>query len=175
MSDKKEIIKSEKVSPDLSKEFEKENSIVSAIKTKFSDRIKVEYVKKSRVRIFVNQEDIVDVAYFLRDHIGLDHAEAVAGTDFPKNNEIEITYHLGSYTKEKYQDIIFLLVTRSRREEARTPSLINVFKSAEYFERETYEMLGVYFDGHPRNERFLLPEDWADLPPLRRDFRIKGR
>ena len=36
-------------------------------------------------------------------------------------------------------------------------------------------MLGVYFEGHPDNRRLLLPEDWADLPPLRRDFAIKGR
>jgi len=53
--------------------------------------------------------------------------------------------------------------------------LINIFPSVEYHERETYEMLGVFFLGHPRNERFILPEDWADMPPLRKDFRIKGR
>ena len=36
-------------------------------------------------------------------------------------------------------------------------------------------MLGVDFEGHPRNDRLLLPEDWADIPPLRKEFRIKGR
>jgi NADH-quinone oxidoreductase subunit C len=55
------------------------------------------------------------------------------------------------------------------------PTLTPPHKSAEYHERETFEMLGVYFEGHPRNERFLLPEDWADIPPLRKEFRIKGR
>ena len=55
------------------------------------------------------------------------------------------------------------------------PSLINIFRSVEYHERETFEMLGVFFEGHPRNDRFLLPEDWADIPPLRKEFRIKGR
>ena len=36
-------------------------------------------------------------------------------------------------------------------------------------------MLGVHFEGHPDNRRLLLPEDWADLPPLRKDFKNKGR
>ena len=42
-------------------------------------------------------------------------------------------------------------------------------------EGEIFEMFGVYFEGHPDNRRLLLPEDWADLPPLRKDFAIKGR
>src|SRR3989304_5657959 len=45
----------------------------------------------------------------------------------------------------------------------------------EFHERECFEMLGVFFEGHPDNRRLLLPEDWADLPPLRKDFAIKGR
>ena len=40
---------------------------------------------------------------------------------------------------------------------------------------KVFEMFGVYFNGHPDNRRLLLPEDWADLPPLRKDFAIKGR
>ena len=74
-----------------------------------------------------------------------------------------------------FPHIFFLLLHRTIRDDARLPTLINVYKSVEYHERETFEMLGVYFEGHPRNERFLLPEDWADIPPLRKEFRIKGR
>ena len=107
--------------------------------------------------------------------MGFDHAESVSGTDYPKDNQIEVVYHLGSYTVEDLIPKILALSTRTNRDEARLPSLINIFKSVEYHERETFEMLGVYFEGHPRMERFLLPEDWADIPPLRKDFRIKGR
>ena len=55
------------------------------------------------------------------------------------------------------------------------PSLRDVFYSVEFHERECFEMLGVHFEGHPDNRRLLLPEDWADLPPLRKDFKNKGR
>ena len=127
------------------------------------------------MKIEVDPSDLVEIATLIRDTLGFDHAESVAGTDYPKTNQIEVTYHLGSYTKDNLAAHILSLATRTSRDDARLPTLINVYKSVEYHERETFEMLGVYFEGHPRNERFLLPEDWADIPPLRKEFRIKGR
>jgi len=154
--------------------FEKE--LISKLTSRFGeDKIKVIYARPLRIKIGVSPSDIIEVASFLREALSFDHAEAVAGTDYPKDNQIELLYHLGSYSRDDLAGHIFLLSTRINRNDARSPSLINVFKSVEFHERETFEMLGVYFEGHPRNERFLLPEDWADIPPLRRDFRIKGR
>ncbi|MFL6482545.1 MAG: NADH-quinone oxidoreductase subunit C [Nitrososphaera sp.] len=152
-----------------------EKGLVEGIKNKFGDAVKVLFIKPLRMKIQVDPQNIVGVASFLRDSIGFDHAESVAGTDYPKDNQIEVIYHLGSYSREDLAPHILWLTTRTNRDDARLPTLINVYKSVEYHERECYEMLGVYFEGHPRNERFLLPEDWADIPPLRRDFRIKGR
>jgi NADH-quinone oxidoreductase subunit C len=154
--------------------FEKE--IVSQIISHFGDdKIKVSYIRPLRIKINVDQSNIVEIATFIRDNLGLDHAEAVSGTDYPKDDQIEVIYQLGSYSRDDMEGHIFSLATRTNRDDARLPTLINVYKSAEYHERETFEMLGVYFEGHPRNERFILPEDWADLPPLRKEFRIRGR
>jgi NADH-quinone oxidoreductase subunit C len=133
------------------------------------------FIKPLRIKIFVDPHDITEVATFIRDKMGFDHAESVAGTDYPKDGQIEVVYHLGSYSREDLSAHILSLATRTNRDDAHLPTLINVFKSVEYHERETFEMLGVFFEGHPRNDRFLLPEDWADIPPLRKDFRIKGR
>jgi NADH-quinone oxidoreductase subunit C len=152
-----------------------EKGLVEQIKKEFGDSVKVVFIKPLRIKIQVEPQDIVRVANFLRDNIGFDHAESAGGTDYPKDNQIEVIYHLGSYSKQELAPHILWLTTRTNRDDARLPTLINVYKSVEYHERECYEMLGVYFEGHPRNERFLLPEDWADIPPLRRDFRIKGR
>ncbi|HEX6280843.1 MAG TPA: NADH-quinone oxidoreductase subunit C [Nitrososphaera sp.] len=152
-----------------------EKGLLEQIKNKFGDTVKVVFIKPLRIKIQVEPQDIVGVASFLRDSMGFDHAESVAGTDYPKDNQIEVIYHLGSYSREELAAHILGLTTRTNRDDARLPTLINIYKSVEYHERECYEMLGVYFEGHPRNERFLLPEDWADIPPLRKDFRIKGR
>lgn len=152
-----------------------EKGLAEQIRNKFGDLVKVVFIKPLHIKIQVEPQDIVGVANFLRDSMGFDHAESVAGTDYPKDNQIEVIYHLGSYSRQDLAAHILWLTTRTNRDDARLPTLINIYKSVEYHERECYEMLGVYFEGHPRNERFLLPEDWADIPPLRRDFRIKGR
>lgn len=152
-----------------------ENSLYSELSSKFQDKVQLIYTKPNRIKIYVKPENIIEVAFFLKSHFGLDHAESVCGTDYPNENVIEVIYHLNSYSHEELAHIIFALSTKTDRNSSYLPSLLPVFKSVEYHERETYEMLGVYFEGHPRNERFLLPEDWADIPPLKKEFRIKGR
>jgi NADH-quinone oxidoreductase subunit C len=153
-----------------------ESSIVNQLVTRFTDKVvQVVYVRPGRTKILVPPNEIVQVATFLKDTLRFDHAESVSGTDYPKDNQIEVIYHLSSYSDEKLSSHVLALSTRVDRNDSRLPTLIDVFKSTEYHERETFEMLGVYFEGHPRNERFLLPEDWADIPPLRKEFRIKGR
>ena len=160
-----------------------EKSITDNIKNQFGDDVEVEYVKENRTRIKVPKEKIYDIAKFIKDQTPFDHAESVSGVDFPEDKEIEVVYHLGSYTDNRYSKQILALSTRAPREEipnpgndsTKLPSLRDIFYSVEFHERECFEMFGVYFDGHPDNRRLLLPEDWADIPPLRKDFRNKGR
>ena len=170
--------------PDKEIELPKfEKGLADTIVEKFGTRIKVAFVKPDRVRINVSRDDIKEVAEFLRDVLNFDHAESVSGVDYPQDKEIEVVYHLGSYTDSSLSRQILVLATRAQREEnpipgndaTKLPSLREVFYSVEFHEREIFEMFGVYFQGHPDNRRLLLPEDWADLPPLRKDFAIKGR
>jgi NADH:ubiquinone oxidoreductase subunit C len=151
------------------------SSMLKMVVQNFNQNTQLVYEKPNRSKILVKNESLVEVALYLRNNYGLDHVESMSGTDFPVDKEIEINYHLGSYINQDLHPYIMNLATRVNRDDAKSNSLINIFPSVEYFERETYEMLGVYFIGHPRNELFLLPEDWADLPPLRKDFKLKGR
>lgn len=160
-----------------------EKSIADKIENKFGQKVAIEFVKPTRIRVKVSRENILDVARYVRDELHFDHAESVSGVDYPDQKEIEVVYHLGSYTDPDLGKQILSLATRAPREDnpnpgkdsTRLPSLRDIFYSVEFHERECFEMLGVYFEGHPDNRRLLLPEDWADLPPLRKDFRIKGR
>ena len=151
------------------------SEILKSITDKFSNRIKIIYDIHNRSKIMVEPESLVETAIFLRDNFGFDHVESASGTDYPKEEKIEINYHLGTYSNSDLLPYVLVLSTKVDRNDPKSNSLINILPSVELFERETYEMLGVYFIGHPRNERFLLPEDWADIPPLRKDFRSKGR
>ena len=167
---------------DSSPVLELESSLTNSISKKFSN-IEIVYVKPNRIRVNVKKEEIIDVATFIRDELNFDHAESVSGVDYPADNQIEVVYHLGSYTDTSLAKKILALATRTPREDNPRPgndntilsSLRDVFPSVSFHERECFEMLGVYFDGHPDNRRLLLPEDWADIPPLRKDFALKGR
>ncbi len=160
-----------------------EKNISEKIVEKFGDKIEVAFVKEDRVRINVSKENVHDVAEFIRDGLNYDHVESVSGVDYPQDKEIEVVYHIGSYTEPSLARQVLVLATRAQREEnpipgndaTKLPTLRDIFYSVEFHEREIFEMLGVYFNGHPDNRRLLLPEDWADLPPLRKDFAIKGR
>ncbi|MFB5608759.1 MAG: NADH-quinone oxidoreductase subunit C [Nitrosarchaeum sp.] len=160
-----------------------EKGLADKIVEKFGTKTKIAFVKPDRVGINVGRDDIKEVAEFLRDALNFDHVESVSGVDYPEDKEIEVVYHLGSYTDSSLSRQILVLTTRAQREEnpipgndaTKLPSLREIFYSVEFHEREIFEMFGVYFQGHPDNRRLLLPEDWADLPPLRKDFAIKGR
>jgi len=173
----KPVIESQQELP----KFEKEQS--DKITAKFGSKAEIAFVKPDRIRVNVKKEDILDVASFIRDELNYDHAESVTGVDFPADKEIEVVYHLGSYTDPQLNRQVLSLATRAPREDnpnpgndsTKLPSLRDIFYSVEFHERECFEMLGVFFEGHPDNRRLLLPEDWADLPPLRKDFAIKGR
>jgi NADH-quinone oxidoreductase subunit C len=167
---------------DSSPIYEFEKSLSDSISKKFSN-VEIVYVKQNRIRVNVKKEEIIDVASFIRDELHFDHAESVSGVDYPEDKQIEVVYHLGSYTDPLLSKQILALVTRTQREDDPDPgndssklsSLCDVFPSVSFHERECFEMLGVYFDGNRDNRRLLLPEDWADIPPLRKDFAIKGR
>ena len=160
-----------------------EKNLADKIIEKFGDKTSISFIKPDRVGIKVSRDSIHSVAEFARDVLKFDHADSVAGVDYPQDKEIEVVYHLSSYTEPSLNRQVLELATRAQREEdpipgqdaTRLPSLRDIFYSVEFHEREVFEMLGVYFEGHPDNRRLLLPEDWADLPPLRKDFRNKGR
>ncbi len=177
----KPVAKKPEAAPAVIPAFEK--NISDKIVEKFGDKVEVGFVKEDRVRINVGRENVHDVAEFIRDGLNYDHVESVSGVDYPQDNEIEVVYHIGSYDDSSLARQILVLATRAQRETdpipgndaTRLPTLRDVFYSVEFHEREVFEMFGVFFEGHPDNRRLLLPEDWADLPPLRKDFAIKGR
>jgi len=177
---KPEIAKKE-TTPVVEPKFEK--SLAEKVVSKFGTIVTIGFIKPNRIRINAKKENILDVATFIRDELNFDHAESVTGVDYPQSKEIEVVYHLGSYTEPQLAKQVLTLATRVPREDIPNPgndstrmsSLRDIFYSVEFHERECFEMLGVYFEGHPDNRRLLLPEDWADIPPFRKDFSIKGR
>jgi len=134
--------------------------------------LKVSFPQKNRIKLEVAPQNLKATAIALRE-MGFDHLHMVTGTDYPKTGEVEVTYIIGTVTKAEWVRAAVLLATRVPRSDPRVYSLIEVWPGAEYHEREQFEMLGIVFEGHPDLRRLLLPEDWDDIPPLRKDFQLR--
>lgn len=114
---------------------------------------------------FVEPKRLVEVCAFLRDDPDLrfEHLSAVAGTDM--KDSIHVAYVVTSY-KLKRQ---FVLKVKLDREKPVVDTVESVWLAANWHERETYDLLGVQFAGHPDLRRLLLPDDWVGYP-LRKDY-----
>jgi NADH-quinone oxidoreductase subunit C len=153
---------------------EKEQSLLASLKSMVGDAVAELYVNPKRIKVLADSSRIAEVAKAVRE-LGFDQVMSVGGTDYPKEDVFALDYHLISVDNEDLKKIIFDLSTKIPRKEPKISSLVSVWPSAEYHEQETFEMLGIMFEGHPRMERLLLPEDWDDIPPLRKEFQLPRR
>ncbi len=114
---------------------------------------------------------IVDVVRFLRDDPGCRFVNFidVTAVDYPgREQRFEVVYHLMSPTLNAR-----IRLKAAASETTQVPSIITVFPGADWFERETYDLYGVIFTGHPDMRR-LLTDYGFDGHPLRKDFPLSG-
>ena len=129
---------------------------------RFGDAIKEINVKgPRRVFITVSPDAYKEVIHFLHEQ-GFDFLEAITGID--AGDCFVVMAHIG-------KSVSITVRTRIPRDDPKIPSIVDVYPGAEVYEREAHEMLGIVFEGNPRLERLLLPEDWPKgVYPLRKDY-----
>ena len=110
----------------------------------------------------------LDLARTLRTHADLqmDFLQCVTAVDWLKQGEIHVVYHLYSYV-HRHAHVCRVVLPRDA---PRLPSVTSVWRTADWLEREQYDLFGVVFDGHPDLRRLLLPDDWIGHP-MRKDAR----
>ncbi len=151
----------------------REDSLIGALRENFPNDIKdARTVRRSRVDVMVAAEKIVDIATFIRDKLGFDHPTGVSAVDYNREARFEIIYHLSSIKKRDQRGILLNLKESIPRNAPKATSLVNVWAGVENFERESYEMFGLQFEGHPRLEKLFLNDNWDGPPPLRKEIRF---
>ena len=121
--------------------------------------------------VTVKAEHLFGLAQFLQKTEGLyfDYLACITGVDNDeKKQTLEVIYHLNSLAYE--HSYIIQVVLDRNEEKPSVPSLVELWKGADWLERETYDMYGIYFDNHPDLRRILLPNDWEGHP-LRKDYK----
>tara|TARA_R110002072_G_scaffold64203_2_gene159207 strand:+ start:48085 stop:48681 length:597 start_codon:yes stop_codon:yes gene_type:complete len=121
--------------------------------------------------IFVEASSILEVCKNLKNSdYDMNVLQCVTGTDY--EDRIEVSYIIASFTKNSEVIIKAKLPKTSSDATVAIDSVCSVWKSANFLERETYDMLGVVFTSHPDMRRILCPDDWEGYP-LRKDYKVQ--
>ena len=146
--------------------------------------------------LLIDREHGFAAAILMREHLGLDYCSNVTAVDWPDREKtdkvktrqmvdgaekeveetkkttipgyLEVVYHLFSIEK-KHGPVVIRMRTANRTDDVALPSLTPVWRSAEFQEREAFDLFGVVFEGHPDLRRILMWEGFTDHP-MRRDY-----
>ncbi len=136
------------------------SQIVQTIREKFPEAI----TEERPAAIVLKKESLLAVARFLKDgELSFSNLHCVSGVDW--KDKMEVVYHLYSF-KNKFMLTLKVFLTL---EDLAVETLSGVWRSADWLERETFDLFGIKFLNHPDLRRILNPDEWTDYP-LRKNF-----
>jgi NADH-quinone oxidoreductase subunit C len=147
---------------------------IQAIRTHFPDAIEDVTFFRDEVTVRIKRAYWQDVPHMLRDHPELAYRVV---------SDLTAVDMLNLRTSPRFDVLVTMLSIRNRQrlrlkvgieEHESCPTLTGVYKVTGWLERETYDMFGITFEGHPDLRRMLLAEDWDEGHPLRKDYPIRG-
>ena len=145
------------------------DEIKKTLVEKFGDQILVK-ANSDKNLLHLNPQKWEEVALFLcsQEKLLFDQLECLTGIDLGENHLLEVRYNLFSMN---YRHKLEVRISTSRTDSS-IPSVEKIWRMADWFERETYDMYGIIFEGHRDLTRILCPEDWEGWP-LRKDYNVQ--
>lgn len=145
---------------------------VNLLKSRLAN-FKIEYTNVNGTpALYINKEDILEVCKILKEDESLKFnscVDALSVDRFEKKNRFEMIYNLLSID---YNERLFIKI-RLDSKKPEMESLLPVWKSANWYEREAFDMMGINFLNHPDLRRMYMPENF-EYHPLRKDFPLMG-
>jgi NADH-quinone oxidoreductase subunit C len=130
-------------------------------------------IHRGEITFHVRREDLPTVARLLRDDpaLSFEFCAGVSGVNYPDDTgrELHAVYHLLSMTFNRR----IRLEVSCPDSDPHIPSIVATYPTNDWHERETYDMFGIIFDGHPALTRILMPDDWPGHPQ-RKDYPLGG-
>lgn len=140
---------------------------LEAIKAKFE--VSDAYIQVEQMVIFIKPEDIYGVLELMRDELQYTQLSEMSAIDWlAKDNTFEIFYQMLSMTKRKRIRVKYFIQNGQA-----VNSVEKLFRSADWSEREMFDMFGIEANGHPFMKRILMPYDWQGFP-LRKTYPLEG-
>ncbi|HEY7159301.1 MAG TPA: NADH-quinone oxidoreductase subunit C [Gemmataceae bacterium] len=159
--------------------------IAALLDQQFGSRIKSKNLQAIDPFVAVDAADLLDVCRFLKDdeRLRFDILNCISGVDYlepdakkaPKAGfepHLEVVYHLSSFP-HRHRFVVKVILPRWKDDKPgelpEVPSVTSLWATANWHEREVYDLSGVWFNGHPELTRILLADDWVGHP-LRKDY-----
>ena len=140
----------------------------------YADAVEKVVVDRDELTVFVAREHLPAVAQVLRDDPALrfEMCLGVSGAHYPgeAGRELHAVYHLMSITHASRRIRLEVVCPDA---DPHIPSVVSTYPAATWHERETWDMFGIVFDGHPALTRILMPDDWPGHPQ-RKDYPLGG-
>jgi NADH-quinone oxidoreductase subunit C len=141
--------------------------IVALLQTRFGDQILASFVDDKHPRIHVDAANWRAIAEFMRSdpRLKFDWLQNMSGIDYVADNKMAGEYDLWSFDLRHE----FAVKAYCPRDNPHIPSVCEIWRAADWQEREAFDMFGIIFDGHPDLRRILCADDWVGYP-LRKDY-----
>ena len=155
-------------SSDSKKDKTTNEHIAELLIQQFPDDINKELSSNKHIQI--QPKNWLVISKYLRDDPAclFDSLQCITGVDLGEESDLEVRYNLHSMTHRHAVEIRI----SCPRNKAKVPSVESIWRIGDWFERETYDMYGIEFEGHRDLKRILLPEDWEGWP-LRKDYEVQ--
>jgi len=136
------------------------------IATKLEEQFPGSIVESSQESLVVNSEFLLPVATFLKDAPGLDFNYLTSITAVDYYDYFEVVYQL---TSIEHNHSLIVKTRCYGRDNPTIPSVVSLWRGADFQEREIYDLMGIRFDGHPNMKRIFLWDGFQGHP-LRKDY-----
>ncbi len=148
----------------------REHAVAAAVEAFDSDAVRTGKFDKGELTLEIAPAKIVSVCGFLKFDQKFIRLSTVTAVDrYPGEPRYEIVYHLHSIERNER----LRLKARLSGSEPVIDSVTSVWRGANWYEREVFDLFGVTFTGHPDLRRIMMPDDWEGYP-LRKDYPITG-
>ena len=147
----------------------------AAIDARFPGAVSRVVVSRGETTVIVGVDKVHDVIQWLHDEPGqsFEYLADVTAVEFRDLVQpLEVVWHLRSL---RYRRFVRIKVQIPKGQALEVPSVWDIYKGADWLERECYDMFGIRFTGHPDLRRILLWEQFKEGFPLRKDFPLRGR
>jgi NADH-quinone oxidoreductase subunit C len=148
------------------------SDLVQSLESTFAGKVSKLDLVPAQDAVLVEVSAVRDVFKHLRDSLKFDYLSSLAGVD--AKDHLEIVYHISSTSIKQKLTVKVKLPT----ENPEIDTICDIYRAADWFEREVHELYGIGIKGHPDLRPLLLPEDWDQGHPMRkgwtgRDFIVK--